>query len=264
MLALEEEVNAGKVSTVKNMLIDGTADVLIIPYFHMLWSAHLWPCDDETTATLTLNQRESFRRIPGFVCPSQRKADLHPFVVALRESPYIDVVDTDLFATIRLRPKFAGSANRSALMTALLGNIPYPITLDSGLKYSEFILGEGWHDLETYHVWSQAFAILTLPIPKNCDARACFAIVKFNVFGASPLKPITVIFNSADGTMRWNEKVISTSSDVNKIAVPLSGATVSRKISISIPDATSPKALTGSPDGRILGIGLIHIDLVLK
>ena len=44
MLALGGEVDAGKALAAVKMLINGTADVLVLPYFHMLWSPHMWPC----------------------------------------------------------------------------------------------------------------------------------------------------------------------------------------------------------------------------
>lgn len=242
MLALGGEIDSGKVSIAMKMLFDGTADVLVIPYFSMLWSAVLWRGIDETTA--------------------QRKADLRPLFKDLES--YVEVVDTDLFATIRLRPEFEGSAKRAALASALLSNVHYPITLGSGLKDSAFILSKGWHALEEHHVWSQADSKLTLPIPKDCVARHCVAVLKFGVFGASPQRPVTVSFDSADPGGRWSEKIISTSGHGNEVAVPLRGASGSREISISIPDATSPQALTGSADGRILGIALQRIELVFK
>jgi hypothetical protein len=258
MLALGREIDASKVHVVVNMLVDGTADVVLVPYLQKLWPSHLWPCLDITTPPPSNEQR----RVTGFVCPAQWKTETQPIVRALSECLVLDVLDSNLFTTIRLRPKFAGSANRSALISALLGNIRYPIIFGAGLKDSAFVLSKGWHDLEPNIVWSQADSRLTLPVPKECAARQCFAVLRFNVFGASSQRPVTAHFRSVGSTGNWHEKVISTSGKGNEVAVPLSGANGSQDISISIPDATSPQALTGSPDGRVLGIALQRTDLV--
>jgi hypothetical protein len=75
----------------------------VVPYFHMLWAPHLWPCVDQTSATLTVDEAETFRAMPGFICPSERKPGLVPFFTALRATGLVDITDTSLFAVIRLR-----------------------------------------------------------------------------------------------------------------------------------------------------------------
>jgi hypothetical protein len=100
MIAAGGELDPSK--SVK-LLIGGTADVLVVPYFHMLWAPHLWPCVDQASTTLTVDEAETFRAIPGFICPSKRKADLVPFLTAVRTTQLVDITDTDLFAVIRLR-----------------------------------------------------------------------------------------------------------------------------------------------------------------
>jgi hypothetical protein len=109
VLTLGKELDVGKTSTAVGLLLNGTADVLVVPYFHMLWSAHLWPCVDETAAALPIRLQEEFRTIPGFICPLQRKAEVRHFIEMLgASSPYIEIVDDDLFSTIRLRTKSGG------------------------------------------------------------------------------------------------------------------------------------------------------------
>ncbi len=264
MLEIAGSLEPGKAPYVIKMLVEGNADVVIVPYFHMLWAPNAWPCPEEATVPIRKERMEGLRMLPGFICPSQKKAEVHPFMRALQESPYVEVIDSNLFATIRLRSEFAGRPNRSALLNTFLSDIHYPIHISAGLKVSPFLLREGWYALEPQGVWSQAFSKLRLPVPKDCGVNQCVAVLHFNVFGASPQRPVTVNFDSAEPTGHWSKKITSTSGEANEVAVPLSSASGSREVSISIPDATSPKALADSADERILGIGLQRIDLVSK
>jgi hypothetical protein len=103
MIAAAGELDPAKARAAIGLLADGTADVLVVPYFHMLWAAHLWPCVDQTRARLTVDEAQTFRAAPGFVCPSERKAALAPFFTALRATGLVDIADTRLFTVIRLR-----------------------------------------------------------------------------------------------------------------------------------------------------------------
>lgn len=253
MLALGGAIDADKALAAVKILIDGTADVLILPYFHMLWSAHRWPCYDQTFS------------MPGFPCPSERRTELQPIVIALRNSPYVEVFESTLFATVRLRPEFSEKANRTELVNAIFRSIHYPIVLGAGFKESLYVLEKGWHSLELHHVWSQAAAKLRLPVPKVCGSKGCDAVLQFIVFGASPQRPVAVLFDSVDQGWQWSEKIVATSGDSIQVKVPITGQKIGlRVISISVPDATSPLVLSGSPDGRVLGIALQRIDLLNK
>lgn len=264
MLALGGEGDAAKVQTAAKMLIDDTADALVLPYFHMLWSPHFWPCVDQTTAKLSDEQKENIRSIPGFLCPAEQRTELEPIVSALRELPYLKVLESTLFATVRLRPEFSGEASRLALLSTILGSIQYPISLGQEFKESSYVLREGWHELEAHHVWSKSAAKLLLPIPKDCETNHCHAVLQFKVFGASPERPVSVVFDSTDPGWQWTEKIVASTGDSIQVRVPLDGARGGRGLSIAIPDAMSPRALSGSPDGRVLGIALQSIELVLK
>jgi hypothetical protein len=116
--------------------------------------------------------------------------------------------------------------------------------------------------LEAQHVWSQANAKLMLPVPKECEAKNCEAVLRFAVFGANPQRPVSVVFDSADQGWQWTEKIVASSGNAIEVRVPLLGARGRRSLSISIPDATSPQVLTGSPDSRVLGIALQRIELL--
>jgi hypothetical protein len=73
---------------------------------------------------------------------------------------------------------------------------------------------------------------------------------------------VDVLFSSADSTWQWSPKITAQSGEIMSLDVPLAGANGYRQININVPNATSPKELTGSPDGRILGISLQSIELM--
>ncbi len=261
MLALSKELDGSKIAFIFKILFDKDADVLVIPYFNMLWSPHLWPCVDQTTAKLTEVFKEDWNTIPGFECPDQRKIALQPFIQQLERLPYVEVTDDDLFAAVRLRPQFLAEASRQSVINAAFGDIRYPIEFGSMLQDSSFFLEQGWYALEEHHVWSQSSSRLVLPVPSDCNIGQCFAILHFSVFGASKQRPVAAEFESQAGDGSWNERIISTSQDNNKIAVPLDGGKPYQEIMIKVPNAMSPQAVSGSPDNRILGVGLLNADL---
>ncbi|NTG02333.1 hypothetical protein G6L30_19615 [Agrobacterium rhizogenes] len=261
MLALSRELDRSKIAFIFKILWDKDADVLVIPYFHMLWSPHLWPCVDQTTAKLTEISKEDWNTTPGFECPDQRKIALQPFIRELERIPYVEVTDDDLFATVRLRPQFSAEASRQTVINAAFGDIRYPIEFGSALQGSSFVLEQGWYASEEHHVWSQSSSKLVLPVPSDCNIGQCFAVLHFSVFGASEQRPVAAEFESQAGDGSWNERIISTSQDNNKIAVPLDGRRPYQEIVIKVPNATSPQALSGSPDNRILGVGILNANL---
>jgi len=265
MLALGNNADTALLAAnTTRMLIAGTADVFIIPYFHMWLATYVWPCPDQTAARLSERQEEWLRSLSGFFCPPERRAQLQPVVRTLRDLPYLDVSESPLFAAIRLRPEFSGRENRPALQNAIMSGIKYPIELGADAKSMEdqYVLDDGWYAVEKDFVWSRAAAMLMLPVPEECESQGCDAVLKFQVFGASPKRSVSVIFKNADQEWQWNEKIVARSTDFIEAKVPLGGKGGLRKLSISIPDATSPQMTGGSTDPRILGIALYRIDLI--
>jgi hypothetical protein len=265
MLSLGGELDSGKAVSSLSILFDGAADSIVFPYFHTLWSPHLWPCVEKTTARLNDEMRKHIHNIPGFICPHERKDKLQPVISTLRTLPYIDVVETDLFAIVRLRPEFKNSKNQRGSLDRIFENIQYPVLISSDSLEAPYLLRNGWHTLETNHVWSQSNADLRLPIPKYCKIKTCKAKLVFETFNASVHRPVDVFFTSDDQEWKWSEKMTVTSSHPVSVYVPLIGAAAAadlRNINISIPGATSPQKLTGSPDDRALGISLQRIEIV--
>jgi hypothetical protein len=261
MIALSEaDINYGNIFPAIKMLVYGTTDVVVIPYFNLLWSAHLWPCIDETKIII----QEQFKAgIPSFFCPAEQKIKMNFIVNMLQEQPFLDVVDSDLFATIRLRPAYSGPENKTALIRSFMRHIHYPITLNTELKDSSLVLTDGWYPLEPNYVWSKSNAKLTLPVPKDCDVRSCEIVLKFGVFSSSPQRPVSIYFSLPEIDGNWNKEINSNSSDTLEVSVPLHGSIGSQQLSISIPNATSPQALSSSKDAdsRVLGIALQRIEL---
>ncbi|KEA04741.1 hypothetical protein [Rhizobium rhizogenes] len=111
MLALSGRLDTSKISLITKILRDRNADVVVIPYFDMLWSAHLWPCLDQTRAKLTEVSREDWNAVPGFYCPDQRKMMLRSVIQEIEQLPDVEVADSNLFATVRLRRQLAAIIN---------------------------------------------------------------------------------------------------------------------------------------------------------
>jgi hypothetical protein len=251
-----------KIPAAVETLISGTTDALVIPYFNMLWAAHVWPCLAQTSGQLTEEQKQQLRGIPDFLCPTDSKEALNPFVQKLKALPLIELSETDLFAIARLRPEFRG--NREKADAALLQNTQYPIVITPELAGSELILQDGWYGPEAKSVWSHETAKLMLPIPTECENSACNAVLKFVVFNASQERPVSILMTSGQQSWHWSEEVKVDSGNPVEVEIPFSGARGARIISISIPQATSPQALTGSVDNRVLGIALQQVTLTKR
>jgi hypothetical protein len=72
---------------------------------------------------------------------------------------------------------------------------------------------------------------------------------------------VNVLFDSTSGGQRWDTKVVAVSEQPLTVKVPLTEAKGVQELAISVPEATSPQSLTGSPDPRVLGIAVLRIDL---
>ncbi|BBO67053.1 hypothetical protein DSCA_09830 [Desulfosarcina alkanivorans] len=246
MIAVRGEIDTDKIPTILKMLLERTTDVVVFPYFDMLWASHHWPCH------------------LGTDCLTKQKEKLSGVIDAVKNSPYFSVDDSNLFTLIRLSSEYAEDSTRKAVLDTLFDKICYPIVFNSVHKESSLLLRKGWHGLETNHVWSKADSKVTLPIPKDCETKNCNALIKFNVFGASKNRPVSIKFSSIELSGSWNKTIVANSFGTHKVSVPLNNELLTQEISISVPNATSPYKLSGSRDWRTLGIMLKRIDLVSK
>ena len=239
-----EEKNIDDIS---QLLLRGDSDVVVIPYFDKLWSAHSWPCIKEAA------------------CPSQqRNQQLSSIIHNLKQDVYLAVTDSNLFATVRLRPEFSTATGMEKIKNKFLVGIKYPILITPNVNGINFVLNDGWYAVEPTYVWSSAFSTIILPVPDACQEKKCAALLKFGVFGASQQRPVSVKFSAKDRGVNWNQTIVATGAGTYEISVPLQRGLPSRVFSIEAPDAVSPMALSASPDGRILGISLKRIDLQLR
>lgn len=140
--------------------------------------------------------------------------------------------------------------------------IGYPIIFGYKSLPSTKILHSGWHALEDNHVWSKYAASLNIPIPDKCVEKFCKVKLNFSTFGASPQRPVSVYFSSADHDWNWSEKMVVTSDISHELTIPISGTNGRRRINTQVPKARSPKYLGVSSDERILGVSLQRIELV--
>jgi hypothetical protein len=243
------------------LLLDGNVDTILLPHLQRFWPIESKPCLD-INSSFPFNEG---RRVTGFVCTDSEQWDLdaQPDINKLKNYPFVDVVELNHFSSIKLRPEFSSKAQRSALLNTILSDVKYPIILGQNFFNSAYVLQEGWYALEPHHVWSHNFAKLALPVPEICATHQCHVILKFNVFGANQQRPVSVMFDSAEPAWQWSEKIMANSDHPIDVKVPLEGANAQRTLSISIPDAASPMALSASADARVLGISLQRIDLIV-
>jgi len=243
------------------MLATRTADVVVLPYFDMLWSAHIWPCLSEMSVALSEETLGKVRAIPNFICPDKQREDWRAQLDAIRRIPYLLVEDAGLFATVRLRPEYAGDENRKVLLSTMLKDFKYPINPRADFKEATYLLRRGWYAPEANFVWSTDQATLLLPKPERCMSNQCKAVLQYVVYGASPERPVVVTFANGGRKHVWRQSITATSGDWLETSVPLDGANKWRGIVISVNEATSPQALVGSSDTRVLGIALRQVDL---
>lgn len=248
MLSLGNEIDKNGAKSSISMLIDGTADVIVFPYFDLYRSIDSWPCKSNISTS-------------EFLCPPENRYRFEPIIAELRSLPYLKVSETDLFATIRLSPTHSSQTMKHKLERNLYGDYPFLMNSKSASRLIR-LLFSGWHQSEIDHVWSKPEAILRLPESEKCANSQCEVQMSFAVFGASSNRPVDVYFKSASIGWEWSDQITVTSDEMQFLKIPVSGLKFSQNIKISIPNATSPEQLSGSTDSRILGIALIGLDLI--
>lgn len=225
-------VDANFADRVLLLLIRKEADAVVLPYIDMLSAAAAWPS------------------------PLIYKNELMPIVDVLRASKYVTVEERKHYSVIRLaepyRSKYPGGKLEEEIITSIA---VYPLNPPR----SVWILPEGWHDAETGQVWSKEHSVLNLAVPEKCTGKACYAVIKFGVFGASEQRPVTIRFALNGG--EWVETLTVRKVEGHSLAISMAGRKGMQKLSIETTNATSPHDLGLSIDPRVLGIALRLVDI---
>ncbi|MFP8780616.1 hypothetical protein [Hydrogenophaga sp. RWCD_12] len=194
----------------------------------------------------------------GPECPQPMHEALRPVLLELRADPWFEVQEAKFFSVIRpsLRLRNTAVQERNA---ALADFLAFPLQTSSSEPRLGMVLLDGWHDPEPAHIWSKANASLSLPVPTHCRVTACEIRLRFSAFGASSAQPLTVTATHvrSGAAVTWNVR----SPDRFVGRLPLEAGEGVDDIRLSIPQAASPRQRGVSPDDRVLGIGLMQIDI---
>lgn len=239
MFNFKNELNDAQVNDIFSFLLSGSCDVIVLSRFDGSHAAHYWP---------EMNKPNQQQLVPLLLIQN------------LKSIPFLDVIDSELFVVVRLRPEFSTVSRKKEIINEMLAEIEYPISFFPN-KNINSILETGWHSVELGQVWSSSKSILTLPIPEYCQDTKCTVALTFGVFGASRQRPVAVNFSEMGEKSEWHNLIVSTEDEV-RMYLPLPRGKSSVQISIEVPNAISPKDFTGSPDERILGISLRQIFLI--
>src|SRR5262249_10976634 len=255
-------IDAPFTQRVVRLLAGGDADAIVLPYFDALWAAHLWPCPAEAARFFSPGVRAAFQNV-GAKCPSELKSELDPVVSALSKIPYFTVEVQSLHTLVRVRRDFRPEVEHQQLEGTILRSVAaYPIPLDAGSPSAAWVLDSGWYTPESTHVWSGRHAVLHLPVPQQCSTKNCFARLAFAAYGCGQGSRIDVNFSTAKPS-KWSKLVVAARSEPYEVLIPLPKNVSMQPVFIDVPQATSPKSLAESSDGRVLGILSSRIDLIL-
>jgi hypothetical protein len=259
MRAMRESISPSALYSGVKMLVTGAADMLIVPYYDPLWSAHFWPCVIDYLPYI------SYRNMPNRGCIPFGESGVQQALQPIEGLSYVEIHKDTLFAAVRLNPAYRSIERQGALWSEVAKTFSYPVATDRSSSTAPLVLASGWHQLETDRVWSQGNATLTLPIPAYCRASRCVAILRFSAYAASRERPVQVELSTRDGDGRiMRQEIVATSQDLVSLSVPLGGDQPTLTIEIRVPDAISPSKLDRTPDPRVLGIALRQIDLEMS
>jgi len=247
VLALAGELEPSDAPTFSRILQATGADVIVVPFFDLLWSGAVWPCFGKGTSS--------------FPCPSARRDQLSRVIEALELQSELIIHETELFMSVRLLESQAKSSEIHPEFDGTLSLLNFPIENRMSVANLSRILSDGWHAPECHHVWSDMLSKLHIEIPDACQVDECLLDLDFGVFGASPDRQVNVLISYPAQNGRAVTKIVSQSDDLVQVGLPLPKYQRYAKIQIVVDGAVSPLVLTGSPDPRVLGVSLQKLNI---
>jgi hypothetical protein len=242
------------------LLIEGNADAIVIPFFLEPLASHYWPCFAE--APERFSRRITAPYGNGWQCPPELAIQYAQIIEAMNASPYLTAAPHRYFAVATLKEQSGGIvAKEDSLGLLQNSRFSYPIRMDRPQPDLHWLLPSGWYSKESIEIWSSANARVDLPVPANCRVSTCTAKLTFWVFGAHRGETVDVRFSSMINGLRWTVGIKSDSGELMQVDVPLPTGTTINKLYVSVPRATSPYRRKEGQDGRILGIALRRIDI---
>ncbi|MBD9575602.1 hypothetical protein IB260_09820 [Pseudomonas sp. PDM23] len=245
------------VESLTRLLLTKDADALVFPYIDMLWAVRVWPCLEQTSMRLAVEQRADLELAPHFSCPADIRQQRHDLVQRLAQSPWLQVEDGEWFATVRLK----SPAQMQQALGQWAEKIQFPIVIRQGFSELDSVLAAGWYPVESGHVWSGSKARLQLPIPRGCQDRLCEFQLTLGAFAASADRHVGVSLRQSCRGIDWSESHQSVTPDPRIYSVPVCTEGSVQSVWVEVDKPESPQRLYGSQDVRVLGVSLTRIEL---
>ncbi|MCY1274562.1 hypothetical protein D9M68_261200 [compost metagenome] len=221
------------------LLLRKQADAVIFPHLNFHQDFYSWPVQ------------------------TKFEDNLLPILERLSDSGIIEVKSRKYYSIARLKANSPSTPLSPEEIVRKVCHNVYPVIAGLQSCALPFILEDGWHAIEENNVWSSEKATLRIYRPLTCKTDNCRVSVKFAVYGASTNRPAHLHFQWANQD-RGNELISSLSVSngaLQEIDLSLPAEEDYRDLVIAIPKATSPKALNGGNDDRVLGISLYNLDI---
>jgi hypothetical protein len=237
--------------SIVNLLNNGVADYVVLPYFDTLWNAHEWPPSRQNYLKLLANgvQLES----PGTI-----KAGYANILSQLSGDTNLIVKQTDLYAIISLKNSVKSQA--SAMLPGLV-KFDVPISFSAcsdGLLY----LNSGWSPPEFWGTWSGgASASLLMRVPSAYLGHDIVLSITGHglVGGTVSQQNVDVYINDQYlQALQFSGADATYMVQIPKTLIPATGVL---HISFKFKNAISPSALGLGGDPRVLALGLVAIKL---
>lgn len=273
--ALERSVSADDAAVALKLLIDGDVEALVVPYFDTLKSAHTWPCPIPSLFSDKFNKPSSDAITE--TCKAEQRRRAAQFLDKIGQMAILEIEETDWFAVIRLKDALDNAQSRVALSHFVADQFVYPMEPMGPHRIHEIVLQDGWHAREPNQVWSTDKAHLNLPIPSACmmmlqltpesaqigAQTRCQVRLTMGAFGASEKRPVSIVIATGQPGFEQRIEITRITPAAFDLVLPLLGRNQPwQPLTIEVPQAVSPKTLSGASDARTLGVSLLSIELI--